>query len=46
MTLLCHTDIITLIDGKSRVRVPSEMLLISKSTEFLGSGNIAQMLIY
>jgi hypothetical protein len=27
------------------VRVPSEMLII-KSTEFPGSGNIAQMLIY
>jgi hypothetical protein len=27
------------------VRVPSEMLIF-KSTEFSGSGNIAQMLIY
>jgi hypothetical protein len=34
-----------IFDGKSWERVPSEML-ISKSTEFPGSGNIAQMLIY
>jgi hypothetical protein len=32
-------------NGKSRVRDPFEML-ISKSTEFPWSGNIAQMLIY
>jgi hypothetical protein len=37
------TDLI--FNGKSRVRVLSEMLIF-KSTEFPGSGNIAQMLIY
>jgi hypothetical protein len=34
-----------IFNGKSQVRVPAEML-ISKSTAFPGSGNIAQMLIY
>jgi hypothetical protein len=34
-----------IFNGKSQVRVPSEMLIF-KSTEFPGSGNIAQIIIY
>jgi hypothetical protein len=45
VSLLGFRTVDLIFNGKSQVRAPSEML-ISKSTEFPGSENIAQMLIY